>query len=204
MGPRLHPLVPCFSLLLLSASPPANSNLVSRPPESVCLITQVGIPGWGCPSMASLKLEFQGEGVLEWRDWKRRHHPNWPLGAAERCASTSKSPGGHHFFFGPTRYVRLFPPPAALCGRRGRSQALRLPRAVCGHSRALCGETVEVAAARLRETSCGRCKSLNSVRSVVPFFHWPAWASRGRVRLIATVRAFPTNHPGKADEIPVV
>ena len=62
MGPRLYPLVPCFSLLLLSASPPANSKLVSRPPESVCLITQLGIPGWGCPSMASLKLEFQGGG----------------------------------------------------------------------------------------------------------------------------------------------
>ena len=186
MGPRLHPLVPCFSLLLLSASPPANSKLVSRPPESVCLITQLGIPGWGCPSMASLKLEFQGGGRS--RALRLHLQESW------------RPP----FFFGPTRYVRLFRPPAALCGRRGRSQALRLPRAVCGHSRALCGETVEVAAACLRETSCGRCKSLNSVRSVVPFFHWPAWACRGRVRLIATVRAFPTNHPGKADEIPVV
>ena len=98
-GPALTPTGTLFFLLLLSGSPPAKSNLVSRPPESVCLITQVGIPGWGCPSMASLMLEFQGEGVLEWRDWKRRHHPNWPLGAAERCASTSKSPGGHHFFW---------------------------------------------------------------------------------------------------------
>ena len=48
--------------------PPAKSKLVSRPPESVCLITQVRIPGGG--------------GVLEWRDWLRRHHPISTLGAS--------------------------------------------------------------------------------------------------------------------------
>ena len=44
-GPLWDPMEPCFPTPVPSPITRANFNLVSRPPESVCLITQVEIQG---------------------------------------------------------------------------------------------------------------------------------------------------------------